>query len=104
MKVTNFYIIAACIAGLSACAANSPTETGDSAAAAGAQAQAVASSSAKADKPEKMICKRMVPTGSRIGKKVCATAKQWEATAAASQEALRETTRRATHGNPDSGG
>ena len=38
--------------------------------------------------PDRMVCKRQKPTGSRISEKVCMTARQWQAASDESQRAL----------------
>jgi hypothetical protein len=42
---------------------------------------------------EKMVCKYMKTTGSRFGKKVCATPREWEQKRIDSQENVRKTQR-----------
>lgn len=43
-----------------------------------------------ADKSDKVRCKRMVVTGSRLGKSVCHTEEEWAAMERAAKEAMRD--------------
>lgn len=42
-----------------------------------------------ADDPNREVCRRIKPTGSRLTKKVCKTAREWELEAEESQEEIR---------------
>jgi hypothetical protein len=75
MKPAAFMFALACSAALGAC---SSAQTPPASAAAGTPE--VASSAAPADPmadPDRMICKNVIPTGSRIGKRTCMTARNW---------------------------
>ena len=53
---------------------------------------------------EKIICKYEKVTGSRFGKKVCATPREWEQKRVDSQENVRKTQRNMNAGCPANGG
>lgn len=55
-----------------------PTATTAPAPATAAAPEAVAATEAPAVAEDRMICKRIAPTGSRIAKKTCMKASQWE--------------------------
>ena len=48
---------------------------------------------------DKIVCKKIVPTGSRVPRKVCATRREWSQGTAESQEAIRKL--RPSGGLPD---
>ena len=70
-------------------AAGCSTDSGTKQASAAPEEGAEYLSSADVRKdPDRMICKRQKPTGSRISEKVCMTARQWQAATDDSQRAL----------------
>ncbi|TQV74199.1 hypothetical protein FKG94_16460 [Exilibacterium tricleocarpae] len=97
MNKTLFYIILASTFTLGACAGNTPAPETKTAAAT-AETSAAEPKQAAAPKRSKRICKRMAPTGSRLGKKVCGTQEQWDRAARDSAEALRGVTRKSAQG------
>ena len=52
--------------------------------------EVIGSEMAKADKSDKVICKRTRVTGSKFNKKVCGTASEWKAKEQHSQEAAED--------------
>ena len=62
-------------------------ESGQQAAAAESDKEAIPGTEDTMD-PDRLICKIQRPTGSRIGEKVCLTARQWEMWQAQSQREL----------------
>lgn len=69
-----------CAALLAACAPTaSKTDSSESATvAAAAPATSTAAAPAAVEDEDRMICKMIIPTGSRIGTKACRSATQWE--------------------------
>lgn len=52
---------------------------------------------------DKLICKVVAPTGSRIGEKTCLTQNQWNDARQSARDKMNEVDRRSTHTNPDGG-
>lgn len=50
------------------------------------------------DHPDKMVCKNIVKTGSRVSTKVCAKNREWKATEEAAQDSTEKMQRRTQHG------
>ena len=48
---------------------------------------------------ERLVCKRIAPTGTRISQKVCKRQRAWDALTKAAQEGGADAQRRATHSN-----
>lgn len=54
------------------------------------KAQIKAYNASVTDPRDKIICKKIVPTGSRVARRVCATRREWAQGTAESQEAIRK--------------
>ena len=101
MKFIKFPTLLLCAAALSACTTNEsvPEVNTDSPPATDTQVASTAETTGAGR--QKMICKKITPTGSRLGKRVCGTQEQWDAASKASEEALRAITHKSAMGNPD---
>lgn len=99
MTVTRLPIILICAFTLGACATSQPSSEAEAKSTSATETKVAAT---EASGKNKVICKKMAPTGSRLARKVCGTKEQWDAAAEISQEALRKTRRTSVMGNPDS--
>lgn len=93
------------IANVYASQGNSASESG-AAMSAGAETDTEAGTKAAApaeDSPDPQICRKIKPTGTRFGKRVCMTQDQWTMYASEGRRNLESMQRNTNPGNPDGG-
>jgi len=76
-KCTLSMLLVASAALASGCATDSGTRSAAASADPAAEGEYLSASDARKD-PERIICRRHKPTGSRISEKICMTARQWQ--------------------------
>lgn len=97
MHFSTYVFAASCLVFLGGCAVNDAAEE---TATANVAATATEPVDAEGQYVNKVVCKRILPTGSRTNaQRTCATVAQWEELSRASQDAANERSRRAAMDN-----
>ena len=95
MRFTSYMFAAVCVAALSGCAAQNPANETMQASVAAPEPGQATSAEAEGRYVDKVVCKRIMHTGSRTNtSKTCATVAEWEELSRSSQDAVNEHSRR----------
>ena len=89
-------------AAIASCSTTKPEVESAASDSAGKPANAASQVAASPGTPSDMnriVCKKVVPTGSRLGTKTCKTARQWKIIQQKAQESVQRSTRKSGHQN-----
>jgi len=103
MNLPKLYFVVVCTIAFSACSTNEPVNQLAKPEATPEAVEAVKKTPKASEKPivaentSKVVCKRIVPTGSRLGSKSCKTVRKWKEMERAAKETLRNVSIKSGH-------